>query len=146
MLLQKNYEPFDILTNTRTPDGRSGYVSEWDVSGSFSGIAVLGQSSGDRARENGVNMAQHEIPKPMYSLLTSRAVTLAFHAIVRRRRDGKCFRVISDAQDAKTPNGAKLDLKMHAAEEYRLPDAASWKPKPPTGTEGENNDQSTGNP
>lgn len=154
MLLNKNWESFEILTNTRTPDGRSGYASEWSVSGTFSGIAVLGQTMHDRARETGVTAAQHDISKPCYSLLTSRAVTLPFHAVVRRTRDGKCFQVTSGAFDAGTPNGAKLDLRMHAAEEYRLPDGASWKPVPPaetptetpTGTEGEGNDQSGSDP
>lgn len=142
MLLTKNVEPFDILTGTKTPDGRSGMRTVWSVTGSFSGVAVVGQALHDRARQNSVNAAQEEIPKPLFSVLTRKAVTLQFHAVIRRQRDGKCFRITSEAFDFEVPKGGRLDLRAHAAEEFRLPDGASWKPVTPTETEGGNDDQS----
>lgn len=145
MILEKNFEPFDILLNEHADDGRGGRTSLWSVSGGFSGVAVIGQALHDRARQNSVNAAQEEIPKPLFSVLTRKAVTLPFHAVIRRQRDGKCFRIASEAFDFETPKGGRLDLRAHAAEEFRLPDGASWKPVTPTETEGGTNDQSTGN-
>lgn len=145
MVLEKNFEPFERLTAKRTQDSRGGFHTEWSVSGGFSGVAVIGQALHDRARQTSVNAAQEEIPKPMYSVLTRKAVTLPFHAVIRRQRDGKCFRILSEAFDFETPKGGRLDLRAHAAEEFRLPDGASWKPVKPTETEGGNDDQSTGN-
>lgn len=142
MVLEKNFEPFERLTATRTQDSRGGFHTEWSVSGTFSGVAVIGQALHDRARQNSVNAAQEEIPKPLFSVLTRKAVTLPFHAVIRRQRDGKCFRITSEAFDFEIPKGGRLDLRAHAAEEFRLPDGASWKPVTPAGTEGGTNDQS----
>ena len=127
MILEKNFEPFDILTANRTSDTRGGFHTEWSVSGKFDGVAVLGQTMHDRARSNSVNAAQEEIPKPLYSVLTKKEVALPFRAVIRRQCDSKCFRITSEAADAETPKGARLDLRMHAAEEFRLPDGASWE-------------------
>ena len=125
MLLTKNFEEFERLINTRTSDGRGGFSSAWSVSGTFLGLAVLAEAKGAGAKNTAENLADTPQAKPVYSLLTTRAVLLPFHAVVRRTRDGKVFQITGDAADFQTPNGSRLDLRVHAAEQYRLPDAAS---------------------
>lgn len=139
MILERNFEQFELLLGTRTADGKSGFHTVWSVSGTVDAVAAIGQTVHDRARSTETVIANAELPKPLYSILTKRSVLIPFHAVLRRVRDGKIFRITNNADDAKTPNGAKLDLRMHSAEEYRLPDASSWAQ---TETEGENSDQS----
>ena len=123
--MRLKFESFERLTNTRTPDGRGGFHSAWSVSGTFDGLAVIAESRGAAAKNTAANLADAPQAKPIYSLLTPRAVLLPFHAVVRRVRDGKVLQITGDAADFETPTGSRLDLRAHPAEQYRLPDAAS---------------------
>lgn len=127
MILEKNLEPFELLKSTQTDDGRGGRRNLWAIAGEFDGAAVIGQALHDRARQTDVTQAQEHTAKPMYSLLTRKAVSLPFLSWVRRKRDGKTFRIKSDPADACTPIGARLDLRMHAAEPLPLPDPDNWE-------------------
>lgn len=56
-----------------------------------------------------------------FTLLTKRSVLLRYPDIVKRDRDGKYFRVLSDGDDNLTPKSAGLDLRAVEAEEWEMP-------------------------
>ena len=133
-LLNLNFEPFDLLTATRTDDSQGGGLNTWSVGGTFDGVAVSATSTHANPKEQTAKHAEAATADPAYTILTKRAVLLPFHAVVRRAGDGMIFRVMSDAKDAKTPKGSRLDLRILAAEKWRLPDGDSWAaPETPSG-------------
>ena len=54
----------------------------------------------------------------MYTVTTTRALTLEYHDVFKRLKDGKIFRVTSDGDDKYTPKSATLDMRQVSAEEY----------------------------
>ena len=119
-LLEKNLESFELLTAARTNDNQGGRHAAWSVSGTLDACAVVAQSPHAHARDQTEQRANADHAEPVYTVLTKRSVMLPFHAIIRRVKDGRCFRIISDGTDAETPKGALLDLRMFAAEQWRL--------------------------
>ena len=152
MLLDQNFEHFDILTPAETDDGIGGRSAAFTVTGGFQGVAVIAQTAHAFAKDQTVQHAQAQSAEPAYTLLTRRAVLLPFHTVIRRTSEGRIFRITSDADDAKTPKGSHLDLRMHACEEWSLtgqviePPAPEPTPEPtpepPGGEEGAANDES----
>lgn len=124
-LLDLNFEPFNILIAAQTDDNQGGQRNTWTVGEGFSGVAVSALSAHANAKDQTAKHAGAPAADPEYTLLTKRATLLPFHAVVRRAGDGMIFRITSDAKDAKTPKGSLLDLRMHAAEKWRLPDGSS---------------------
>ena len=119
--LTDNMEDFELLVCTRTQDGQSGSHTAWTVGGTFRGCMVISQTSHEAPKDRTAVRADAQLPAQPYSLLTRRSVSLPYHAVIRRVRDGRVFRILNDPSDAQTPKGAKLDLRMSAAEVYRLP-------------------------
>lgn len=112
-------EPFERLTASRSGDNQGGRHAAWSVSGTFEGCAVTGTRA--HAKDTTTQHANMELAEPTYTLFTKRSTLLPFHAVVRRVKDGRVFRITGDGADAMTPNSSRLDLRMHAAEEWRLP-------------------------
>ena len=54
-----------------------------------------------------------------YTVTTRRAMTLEYHDVFRRVRDGKIFRVTSDGDDKFTPSSTSLDMRQVTAEEIK---------------------------
>lgn len=125
MLMQKNTEPFCIMQAVQEPDGQSGTRTVWREGAAFEGAALIGQTAQSVITKGQSQTAQMPDPKPQYALYTPRAVSLPFHAVVRRDSDGQYFRILSDPTDSKTPKGALLDLRLYAAEKWRRPDDES---------------------
>ena len=130
MLLEKNFESFDILTPAETDDGIGGRSAVFNVSGGFQGVAVIAQTAHAAAKDQTVQHANAQSAEPAYTLLTKRAVLLPFHTVIRRTSDGRIFRTLSDPDDAKTPKGSHLDLRMHACEEWSLTGQVIEPPAP----------------
>ena len=57
----------------------------------------------------------------LYTVTTTKAVTLDFHDAFRRESDKKIFRVTSNGADKKTPASAGLNMRQVSAEEWSLP-------------------------
>lgn len=113
-LLSEAMETFVMLTKTNEPDGYGGFTSAWQEGETFQAAATYDNSTQARvAAVQGVTS--------LYTIVTSRAVALGFHDVVKRKSDNKVFRVTSDSKDKKTPPSAGLDMRVVAAEAYTLP-------------------------
>ena len=113
MILEKNFKPFVRLYPAQTPDGSGGFRTVWQAGETVQAVCI--QTGTDVE-----NPAQKSDAKAQYTLLTRRAVSLPFHAVLRRESDGRIFRITDDSADRKTPDGARLDLRQYTAEEWRL--------------------------
>ena len=103
-----------MLDKTSASDGRGGMVSRWVDGATISAAITVDGSSQMR-------IAEAQGTKAVYTIVTSRAINLQFHDVLRRESDKKIFRVTSDGDDEKTPPTAGLDMRVVSAEEWALP-------------------------
>lgn len=114
-LLDKSMEPFvHVNKASRTSDGQGGKNTVWQDGEEFLASARLDSSL--RAR-----IASAQGVTDNYTLTTRKVVMLNFHDVVRRLRDNKVFRVTSNGEEQKTPDGAGLDMRQVTAEEWKIP-------------------------
>lgn len=112
-LLAEAMEDCTILNKTTQPDGYGGFIQTYQDGAAFKAAIVFDTSvEARRAEKEGVSS--------LYTVTTSRSLTLEYHDIFRRERDGKVFRVTSDGDDKFTPKSAGLDMRQVTAEEYVL--------------------------
>lgn len=103
-----------VLMDKRTEaDGYGGYRTVWTEGADFQAAIVFDTSIQARtAEKQGVTS--------LYTVTTSRALTLEYHDVFKRMRDGKVFRVTSDGDDKFTPASATLNMRQVTAEEWGL--------------------------
>lgn len=103
-----------LLNKITEPDGYGGYNVVWVDGAPFDAAIVLDTSMQARIGEKqGVTA--------LYTITTTKALTLQYHDVFRRVEDNKIFRVTSDGDDKKTPVSASLDMRQVSAEEWSLP-------------------------
>lgn len=113
-LLDEAMEECVMLNKQTNPDGYGGYITTWAEGASFSAAIVFDTSMEARTAEKaGVTS--------LYTITTRKNLTLEYHDVFRRVRDGKVFRVTSDGDDKFTPKSASLNMRQVTAEEWELP-------------------------
>lgn len=113
-LLSEAMETCVFLNKQVSPDGYGGYTNTWADGASFKAAIVFDTSIEARTAE-----AQGVTSR--YTVTTPRSLTLEYHDVFRRARDGKVFRVTSDGDDKYTPASTALDMRQVTAEEWSLP-------------------------
>ena len=112
-MLTDAMESCTIINKSIVDDGYGGYDTQWKEGAAFKAAIVFDTSM--QARVAAVQGVTN-----LYTVYTSRAITLEYHDVFRRESDEKIFRVTSDGDDKKTPAGAGLDLRVVTAEEWAL--------------------------
>lgn len=103
-----------IMNKTIVDDGYGGYITTWTEGAEFRASITFDTSmEARRAEAQGVTS--------LYTVTTSRDLTLEYHDVFKRIKDGKIFRVTSDGDDKFTPNSSTLDMRQVTAEEWELP-------------------------
>ena len=109
-LLSSAFEKCTMIDRTTAPDGYGGFINTFVDGAEFEAAIVFDTSMQARtAEKQGVSS--------LYTVTTKRAVTLQYHDVFRREKDGKIFRVTSDGDDKYTPPSATLDMRQVTAEE-----------------------------
>lgn len=105
-----------MMDKTTTADGYGGFETVWKEGAEFKCAIVLDNSIQARvAEKQGVT--------GIYTVTTKKTINLQYHDVFKRKADGKIFRVTSDGDDKKTPDGiGALDMRQVSAEEWRLGD------------------------
>ena len=112
-LLDEAMEKCVMMDKTTVDDGYGGYDTVYAEGATFDAAIVFATSiEARRAEASGVSS--------LYTVTTSRAMTLEYHDIFKRIRDNKVFRVTSDGDDVFTPQSATLDMRQVTAEEFVL--------------------------
>lgn len=113
-LLSEAMDDCEILNKLKVDDGYGGYRTQWTPGATFKAATVFDTSiEARRAEAEGVSN--------IYTITTPRSMTLEYHDVLRRKRDGKIFRVTSDGDDKYTPRSAGLDMRQVTAEEWQIP-------------------------
>ena len=110
-LLDEAMEECVFLNKSKVDDGYGGYRNTWTEGASFKAAIVFDTSIEAR-------VAQVEGVHSLYTVTTSRGLTLEYHEVFKRVKDGKIFRVTSDGDDKYTPKSAGLDMRQVTAEEW----------------------------
>lgn len=112
-LLDNAMERCVKLDKTTVNDGYGGYDIIWREGFSFDCAITFDTSMQARvADQSGVTS--------LYTVTTRKNLTLEYHDVFKRLRDGKIFRVTSDGDDKYTPDSATLNMRQVTAEEYIL--------------------------
>lgn len=112
-LLSEAMEPFVMIDRITIPDGYGGMDEVWQDGAEISATAVVDTSMQARTAEKmGVTA--------LYTITTNKNINLRYHDVLRRKSDGKIFRVTSDGDDKKTPNSAALNMRQVTSEEWAL--------------------------
>ena len=113
-LLDAAMEEFVMLDKTTVPDGYGGFYATWTEGATFNAAATYDSSIEARtAAVQGVTS--------LYTITTSKSVTLEYHDVIKRVSDQKIFRVTSDSRDKQTPPTAGLNMRQVTAEKWELP-------------------------
>lgn len=113
-LLNEMFEEFVYINKNIVDDGLGGFETIYVDGATFNAVAVLDSSMESRiAEKQGVTS--------LYTITTNREMTLSFHDVIRRKSDGKVFRVTSDGEDKKTPVSSRLNMRQVTAEEWVIP-------------------------
>lgn len=102
-----------MLDKTTVADGYGGYITTWKDGAEFDAAITFDTSMEARTADKaGVTS--------LYTVTTSKALTLEYHDVFKRKRDNKVFRVTSDGDDKFTPASATLDMRQVTAEEWSV--------------------------
>ena len=113
-LLDEAMEKCTILNKQTIADDYGGYTTTWTEGAEFMAAITFDTSIEARAANKaGVTS--------LYTVTTPKSLTMEYHDVFRRERDGKIFRVTSDGDDKYTPASAMLDMRQVTAEEWKLP-------------------------
>ena len=103
-----------MLDKTTVPDGYGGYIPRYVDGAEFMAVITFDTSMEARtAEKSGVTS--------LYTVTTGKEMTLEYHDVFRRLKDGKILRVTSDGDDKHTPESASLNMRQVTAEEWELP-------------------------
>lgn len=113
-LLSKAFESFTIINKAVVDDGYGGTTTVWTDGATISGAMVFDTSAQMR-------IAQALNSKGAYTFTVKRSTALDYHTVLRRESDKAVFRLTSNSDDKKTPEGAGLDMRQYTAEEFKIP-------------------------
>lgn len=112
-LLSDAMEGCVMMDKTTHPDGYGGIEKIWTEGASFDAAIVFDTSMAARtANVQGVTS--------MYTITTNKNITLEYHDVIKRLRDGKILRITSDGKDKHTPASASLNMRQVTGEEFTL--------------------------
>jgi hypothetical protein len=112
-LLTEAMEPCCYIDKTTQNDGYGGVETVWLDGADFNAAFVIDTSLQAR-------VAEKQGVKGFYTITTEKIINLQFHDVVKRKSDGKIFRVLSKGDDKHTPDSAGLNMRQVQAEEYEL--------------------------
>jgi hypothetical protein len=102
-----------LMDKRREPDGVGGFITEWVESVIFQAAITFDTSMESRiAEKQGVSSR--------YTVTTPKSAKLEYHDVIKRKQDGKVFRITSDGDAKVTPGSASFQFAQVTAEEWWL--------------------------
>lgn len=113
-LLSDAMETCIMMDKTTESDGYGGFIATWRDGAEFKAAITL-----DNSTEARIGAVQGVTA--LYTITTGKEINLQYHDVIKRKRDGKMFRVKSDGDDRMTPASAMLNMRQVSGEEWVLP-------------------------
>ena len=112
-LLTSVNEKFCIMEKTRADDNAGGSYTEWKEGLEFDVAPSLDNTSEARIGEvQGLTS--------VYTFLIPKGIELVYHDVIKRKKDGKTFRITSDSSESETPSISAMSMKSISAEAWEL--------------------------
>ena len=112
-LVEESMEPFVLMNQVTVSDGEGGFIRTWTDGAEFRAAATFDSSMQARIAESaGVSS--------LYTVTTSKTAPLRFHDVIKRKSDGKIFRITSNGIDKRTPESASFAYSQTTAEVWEL--------------------------
>lgn len=115
-LLDETMEDCVMLDKTTAPDGYGSTTTVYKEGAEFKAAIVFDNSTQAK-------IASVQGVKNLYTIITQKSMAFDYHDVFKRLSDGKIFRITSNGNDNKTPDGAGLNMRSTTAEEWQLPSA-----------------------
>ena len=112
-ILNETMEAVTLMMRDSSSDGRGGYQTK----GWKEGIGFLAAIVPTASKETVI--ADKKQVQNRYIVIAQWGALLRYHDVIRRERDGKIFRITSDAIET-TPKSSFLALEKATAEEWSL--------------------------
>ena len=112
-LLEEAYENFIIINKSVVDDGYGGVITQWT-----DGATIKGAMRYNSSQET--HIAQALGSTSSYSFIVRKDIELDYHTVLKRAKDDKIFRLLSNSDDMKTPESAGLNMRVYDAEEWVL--------------------------
>ena len=112
-LIDAMMDTCEIVNKVKVSDGEGGYRTEWSAGAEIEAAIVL-----DSTMEARIGEAQGV--SSVYTITTRKDVILEYHDVIRRKSDGKVFRITSDAGDKVSPAASSLNMAQVTAEKWSL--------------------------
>ena len=112
-LIDEMMEECIMMDKTTVSDGAGGFDTKWVEGASFNAAIVKDSTLAARvAEKSGV--------KEIYTITVDRGITLDYHDVFKRKKDGAIFRVTSNIVDSETPDRATFQIGQVTAERWEL--------------------------
>lgn len=102
-----------MMDRTTSPDGAGGIIREWVPGAEFRAAVIKNNTLAAR-------VAEKEGVTEIYTVTVDRGVSLEYHDVFRRIKDGATFRVTSNITDSETPSVASFQIGQVTAERWEL--------------------------
>lgn len=112
-LIENFFEKCAIMEKHKTADGEGGSVVEWVETETIN--AAIVHNSTIQAL-----IAERQGVTSVYTITTSKDTILNFHDVIKRKKDGKVFRVTSNGGDILSPSVSSLNISQVTAEKWEL--------------------------
>lgn len=106
---------FVFMVKSITSDGVGGQKKVWTEGETFT-------ANISKVITSPMMVAEAQGAKATYRVTTPKTLVLDFHDVIKRKSDGKTFRITSDGDDMSTPDSSTLDMRIVTAEEWTIPD------------------------
>ncbi len=109
-LLDDAFEDFVYMNKAVVDDGYGGRITTWTEGATVRGAMVYDGS-------DTMKVAEALGSKSTYTFTCRKDLEMDYHDIIKRAEGGKLFRITSNSDENKTPNGAGLNMRQYSAEE-----------------------------
>ena len=114
-LVDISKENYILLHRVTVSDGRGGTKKSWEDGEAFRAAITYNNSlEAKKAQTLGV--------KDLFTVTTTKDITLNYHDVFRSETNGDIFRVTTKGEYNKTPKTAGLNMRQVSAEEWDLPE------------------------
>lgn len=113
-LLDSMMERCTMMDKVSQSDGMGGFYYIWNEGAEFSATIVKNGDAETRVAE--VNGAAES-----FTVIVNRGVTLEYHDVFKRVRDGSIFRVTGRTPDNEAPDVSTVQISKVQAERWSIP-------------------------
>lgn len=102
-----------MMDKTTTSDGMGGIIRQWTEGASFRAAIIKDSTLAAR-------VAEKEGVTEVYTVTVDKGISLDYHDVFKRVKDGAVFRVTSNIVDSETPSVASFQIGQVTAERWTL--------------------------